>query len=224
MQASTVILTNESGTSTVQILFVAHVKLEPTDDSVFMLLDSEDDICASIDLLDTSAFPCRSVNSTPSLLPMHIAKSPCSPMYGRLVHYNTPFQRPPLHPSPSSIRLTIVDALKLTKSRKKSKSYLASIDFDNIDVYDMKYLPSFFNGNVFFLLSPMPHRFPSMYGCSMDSMDKMCDSRLWCTAKTTNIQNDFELFFQRPICASYLQCHNVCCDYMHRNGGCAEQH
>ena len=44
MQASTVILTNKSGTSTVHILSVAPVKLESTDDSVFVLSDSEDDI------------------------------------------------------------------------------------------------------------------------------------------------------------------------------------
>jgi hypothetical protein len=41
MQASTVILTNESGTSTVQIPTVATVKLEPNDDSVLVLSDSE---------------------------------------------------------------------------------------------------------------------------------------------------------------------------------------
>jgi hypothetical protein len=50
MQASTVILTNESGASTVQILSIAHVKVEPLDDSVFILSDSEDDICASVSI------------------------------------------------------------------------------------------------------------------------------------------------------------------------------
>ena len=57
MQASTVILTNESGTSTVQIPTVATVKLEPNDDSVLVLSDSEDDICAAVDLLDILPFP-----------------------------------------------------------------------------------------------------------------------------------------------------------------------
>jgi hypothetical protein len=72
MQASTVILTNESGTSTVQIPSIAHVKVEPPDDSVFVLSDSEDDICASVDLSNTSSFPFKSVNSTPSQLPVHV--------------------------------------------------------------------------------------------------------------------------------------------------------
>ena len=66
MQASTVILTNESGTSTVQIPSVAHVKVEPTDDSVFVLPDLEDDICIFIDLSHTLPFSFKSVTSTPS--------------------------------------------------------------------------------------------------------------------------------------------------------------
>ena len=64
MQASPVILTNESGTSTVQISYVAPVKFEPTDDSVFVLSDSEDDLCASVDLSNTLSFPFKSLHST----------------------------------------------------------------------------------------------------------------------------------------------------------------
>ena len=53
----------------------------------------------------------------------------------------------------------------------------------------------------------------------MDGMDKMCDGHSWCTTKTMNIQNDFELFFRRSTCAYHLQCPNDYCDYMHCNGG-----
>ena len=121
MQASIVILTNESGTSKVQIFYVATVKLEFTDDSVFVLLDLEDDICASIDFSNTSSFPFKNVHSTSSQLPMYVVKSPCSPIYKTVVPHISPSQHPPLHPSPSSIGLTIIDALKLTKLRKKIK-------------------------------------------------------------------------------------------------------
>ena len=154
MQASTIILTNASGASTVQIPFVALVKLEPTHDNMFVLSDSKVDICASVDLSNTSLFPFKSLHSTSSQFSIHVAKFPCGPMYKRLVPHISPSQRPPLHPSPSSIGLTIVDTLKLTKSRKRSKSDLASIGFDNIDVCDVKYLPSSFNGDVLFLLPP----------------------------------------------------------------------
>lgn len=50
MQASIVILTNKSKKSTVEISSITIVKVEPTVDSVFMLLDSDYDICAFFDL------------------------------------------------------------------------------------------------------------------------------------------------------------------------------
>ena len=133
----------KAGTSTVQIPTVATAKLEPNEDSVLVLSDSGDDICDAVDLSDISPFPFKSKNSTPSQLP----KFPFSHVCNTLVHRMTPSQRPPLHPSPSSIGLTIVDALQVTKSRKRSKSDLAFIDFDNIDIHDVKYLPSSFDGD-----------------------------------------------------------------------------
>jgi hypothetical protein len=121
MQASTVILTNESGTSTVQIPSIAHIKVEPLDDSVLVLLDSKDDICVYIDLSNTSPFLLRNVYSIPSQLPIHVAKPPCDLMYKKVVPQISHFQHLPLHPSLSSTWLTMVDTLKLTKSRKNIK-------------------------------------------------------------------------------------------------------
>jgi hypothetical protein len=140
MQASTILLTNESGTYTVQIPSIAPVKVEPLDDSVFVLSDSEDNICASVDLSNTSSFPFRSVHSTSSQLPIHVAKSPCGLMYKKVVPQISPSQRPPLHPSPSSTGLTMVDALKLTKSRKRSKSDLASISLASCGTQSSNYV------------------------------------------------------------------------------------
>ena len=85
MQPSTVILTNKSGTCTVQIHYAANVKLELTNNSLFVLSHSKDDICAFVNFLYTLSFSFKSVTSAPSQLPMYVAKSPCSPMYGRLV-------------------------------------------------------------------------------------------------------------------------------------------
>jgi hypothetical protein len=90
MQASTVILTNESGTSTVQISSIAPVKVKPLDNSVFVLSDSEYDICASVDLSNTSSFPFKDVHSTPSQLPIHVSKSPCGLMYKGVVPQISP--------------------------------------------------------------------------------------------------------------------------------------
>ena len=192
MQASTIVLTNQSGASTIQMPNVANVKLEPDDNIVCILSDSDDNICATVDLSDTSSFLFK---NTPSQVPLHASKSSCSPLYKKFVCHDTPSQRPPLHPSPSSIGLTIIDALKFTKSRKRSKSDLTTIDFENIMVRDVKYLPSSFDGDILFVLPLVPLGVPSAYGRSMDGMDKMCDGHPWCTTKTTNIQNDFGLSF-----------------------------
>lgn len=137
MQASTIILTNEFGTLTVQLPCFATVKLEPSDDNIFMLLDYNNKICLAIDLSNTSPFPFRSMTPTPSRISVHVDKTPYTPFYMRLALHDSPFQRPPLHHFSSSSSLNIVDALKLTKSRKRSKSNLATIDFDNIDVHNI---------------------------------------------------------------------------------------
>ena len=139
IQASTFILTNESGTSTIQIPFVATIKLEPTNDSVFVLSNSKDDICASLDLSNMLSFPLKNVHSTPSQFPMYVVKFPCGPMYKTVFSHISPSQHPPLHPSPSSIGLNMVDALKLTKSRKKFQVEYYIHWIDNIDVCDVKY-------------------------------------------------------------------------------------
>ena len=64
IQASTmIILTNKSGTSTICTPSVAAIELEPTNDSVFVLSDLENDICAIVYLLDTSSSPFKNENS-----------------------------------------------------------------------------------------------------------------------------------------------------------------
>lgn len=57
-----------------------------------------------------------------------------------LVHQDTPSQHLFLHPFLSSLGDDIVDTLEHAKSRKKFKLDLASIDFDNIEVCDVKYI------------------------------------------------------------------------------------
>ena len=70
-------------------------------------------------------------------------------------------------------------ALKLTKYRKMSKSNLIAIDFENIVVRNVKYLPSSFDGDILFVLPLVPLGVPNTYGHSMDGMNKMCDGRPW---------------------------------------------
>jgi hypothetical protein len=84
---------------------------------------------------------------------------------------------------------------KITLSRRRSKSDLTAIDFDSIDVRDVKYLPSSFDGDVILNLPPINVDVFSTDGRSMVGMDKICDRQLWCTTNTTNIQNNFGLSF-----------------------------
>ena len=66
----------------------------------------------------------------------------------------------------------------MTKSRKRSKSDLTTIDFDSIDIRDVKYLPPSFDSDVLFVLPPLSMGTPNVYGRSMDGMDRMCDGHL----------------------------------------------
>lgn len=66
----------------------------------------------------------------------------------------------------------------MTKSKERSKSYLTTIDFDNIDMRDIKYLQPHFYGDVLFMLFSISMGVSNAYGCSMDDMDKMCNSHL----------------------------------------------
>lgn len=94
-----------------------------------------------------------------------------------------------------------------------------SIDFDYIDVQDAKYLPSSFNNEILFVLPSVAIGVPNAYGCSVDDMDKICDMHPWCTAKITNIQNDFGFSFTCSTCASKLQFLDNYCDDIHCNAG-----
>ena len=87
MQASNVILTNESGTSRVQISKVTIVKLEPSEYGVFVLFYFNDNICPIVNIFGTSPFPFRSATLTSSKVLVDIVKSPYNPMYMRLTRH-----------------------------------------------------------------------------------------------------------------------------------------
>ena len=198
---------------------MATVKIEPSEDDVLVLLDLDEDVCPIVDLSDASHFPYKAKPSNPVFVFVDVDRTPHSSLYIKLVCHGSSSQRPPLHPHSSSSCFNIVDALKMTKSKRRSKYDLTTIDFDTIDVCEIKYLLPSFDGDVIFILSPINVDISSTYMRSMDGMNKMCDGHPWCTTKTTNIQNDFGLSFRRSSCAGHLQCTNTNCDYLYRNGG-----
>lgn len=127
----TIILTNESVNSNVQIPSVIIVKVEHVD--VLVLFDSKDEICIAVDFSYTPPYT-LSTNSILSKLQGDPPKYPYHPLYMRVAHHNTSSQHRALHTYPSSTIMSIGDALKLTKFRNRSKSGLASIDFDNMEM------------------------------------------------------------------------------------------
>jgi hypothetical protein len=122
----------------------------------------------------------------------------------KLVWHGSSSQRPVLYYFLFFSGFNIVDALKMRKSRRRSKLDLTAIDFDNIDVRDIKYLPPSFDDDVVFILLQINVDVSSLYGHSIDDMEKMCNGHPWCTTKTTNNQNNFEVSFRRLLCVGHL--------------------
>ena len=67
--------------------------------------------------------------------------------------------------------MIVVEALKLTKSGKRSKYDLAIVDFYTIELQDVKHLPLSFDNDI--LLHHAALEIPSAYGWSVDGMDKV---------------------------------------------------
>ena len=98
MQASTVLLTNESGASTVNVSSIATVKIEPSDDDVLVLLDLDKEVCPIVDPSDISLFPFKTKPSNLVLVSVDVDKTPYNSSYMKLVRYGVSSQCLPLHP------------------------------------------------------------------------------------------------------------------------------
>lgn len=156
---------------------------------------------------------------------MDANKTSYNPLDMNLTCQETPSKHTPLS---SSLGLDIVEAFKLTLfvkififKKKRFEFYLTTIDFDNFDVCEVKYLMSSFDSDIMFVLPLMTMRIPIVYGHSIHVMDKMCNGHPWCATKTTNIQNNFGFSLRPSSCVGHVQCQNDYCDYKHCNGSLA---
>jgi hypothetical protein len=68
MQTSTILFTNDSIASSVNVSSMVTVKIEPSGDDVFVLLDADEDVCHVVDLSDTSSFSYKTKTSNPVLI------------------------------------------------------------------------------------------------------------------------------------------------------------
>ena len=85
MQMCTVLLTNEYGASTVSVLSMVTVKIEPKEDDVLVLLDSDEDICHVVHLSDISHFPYKTKPSNSVLVSVDVDRTPHNSSYMELV-------------------------------------------------------------------------------------------------------------------------------------------
>ena len=126
--------------------------------------------------------------------------------------------RPPIHPDSRKSR-SILFAIRMTASRRGSRSELACIDFDSIEHRQVKYLPATYDGDIIFELPPLPEGIPTTFGGGMDGMSKQFDGHTWCKTMTTNIKNEYSLTYRKSTCTGHLECPNKNCDYICRNSG-----
>ena len=170
----------------------------------------------------TSSYPFQSLCSFPSTSSIQSLfgndPSHYKPLNLSIFYQHIPSTKPHVYPTSSISNAHVLEALKITKCRRRSKSDLTNIDFDNIAIEDVKYMPYFFNGDVIFILPPVKTEIPDAYDKVMDGMDMIYDGHAWCKFKTTNIQNDFSLTFRRSSCVGHLQCPNDSYEYFSRNG------
>jgi hypothetical protein len=97
---------------------------------------------------------------------------------------------------------------------------LQNLEYNKIPFQKNHFLPTIFDGDVFFELPPVflvVHR-PSQ----MQGMDRKYDGHVWCKVITTNIKNSFDLSFTKTCCLHHLRCLHD--DYVNfvRVGSCNE--
>ena len=132
LSASTVLITPHNSTSTVRVPTQPTVKIKPSNKNVHVISDSDDDAILDAPIADTSAIPiwqCGSVGPTYSLPTPDLRRSS-----------SISSCRPLVHPNTQRIR-SVVEALIKTTSKKGSRSELASLDFESLQVEQVNYLP-----------------------------------------------------------------------------------
>jgi hypothetical protein len=131
------------------------VKVESKLENITLLNNSDDNVIPLFDLAGTSHFPLKlagSCGSTWFCVTLDLQQFP-----------SMSSGRPLVHPISRKL-LSIVEALKLTYSRKCSKSNLTSINYNRILIMEVKYLPQ----NLMVTLSLSYH--PCLLACPLHTV------------------------------------------------------
>ena len=101
-----------------------------------VLSDSDEDSIQVVDIAGTSSYPFQSpcsFTSTSSIQPLHGNEpSPYKPLNFSTFEQHTRSKKPHVYPTSSIANVYILEALKITKCRTRSKTDLTNVDFDNI--------------------------------------------------------------------------------------------
>jgi len=95
-----------------------------------------------------------------------------------------------------------IDSIKVTSLTLQAYYELKSLDYEVITIEFMDYLPTKFNGDIFFELPPICHPLGQLE--QLQGMDKKFDGHAWCTLQISNIKNSFRLGFRTTKCLRHL--------------------
>jgi hypothetical protein len=169
------------------------VKVEHAEELITILNDDSDGNSPTLALPRTSPM----VNSP---LPESSQRSPI------------PLSHQPLYNCQQKY-LSVIDSLKRIRASKGVRNVFKTLDFDNLDIQSVQFLPPIFNGNVLFELPLVDTSGPFHM---MHGMDKHHDGHAWTKTVTSNIKSDMSLTFRTSTCIGHIRCQNQDCEYTSR--------
>ncbi len=95
---------------------------------------------------------------------------------------------------------------------RHASNELHNLDYDNITILVVSFLPTTFNGDILLELLPLSPSNPS--STQMQGMDKKYDGHAWSKVITANIKNSFGLSFRELHCLGHLCYVKMDCDYL----------
>jgi len=97
---------------------------------------------------------------------------------------------------------SIISCLCAMVLPKQTSNELKTLDYDNIFLQKVQFLPIIFDGGILFKLPPIhsnAYNFSQMQG-----MDRKYNGHAWSKLVTTNIKNSFGLSFRKACCLGHL--------------------
>ena len=157
MGLSTMLLTNESITKALQSSGLRRVNIRSSLEDAMLLSNSDDEGTQAVNLAMNLTSPIKYSSSfvfASFAQAFHANQlSPYKAWHMSNAKNHTHSTKPLVYPPLTTTNVHILDALKITMCCRRSVSDITKIDFDNIVIENVKYMPSMFNGDVIFVFS-----------------------------------------------------------------------